>query len=83
MQKPPPSKRPWEWKPLVRSRAIECFWFAAAATFSFVYVLALLVHGAGWLAAWGGTTVLVVGCLALGLWNRRKRRQESDHRLLP
>jgi hypothetical protein len=83
MQKPLPPKQPWKWKPLVRSRAIEWFWFAMAADISFLFLLGLLMHGERWLGAWSVTSVIVMACLAVGWWNRKKRRQEKADRLLP
>jgi hypothetical protein len=83
MRKPFPARKPWQWRPLVRSRAIECSWFAAAASFSLLYLLALLLHGRKALAAGIEVGAIVLICLAQGVWNRKKRRQEAAHRLLP
>jgi len=83
MQKFSLGRRPWQWRPPVRSRAIEWFCFATAAGLSLLFLLALLIQGRKYLA--GGVHVaLIVGlCLAMGYWNRTKRLRERAYRLLP
>jgi hypothetical protein len=77
MQKPPPRRQPWEWQPLVRSRAIEWFCFGCAVTLSLLFGLGLFLHGLHWLAALPEVALIVVACFGAGLWNRRKRRREQ------
>ena len=76
MRKPLPATQPWRWKPLVRSRAVEGFWFAVAAGVSLLFLLGVALQGEKWLAAGIDAGALVAAGLALGLWNRRKRRRE-------
>jgi Flp pilus assembly protein TadB len=83
MLKPPLTRQPWQWKPPVRSRAIECSWFAMAVAISALSLWVLVRHGGQGLSSLAGAPILVVACLAIGLWNRRKRRQEKAFRLLP
>lgn len=83
MNKHPTSRQPWEWKQAVRSRANEIIWFAFAATFATLFSLGLLLHGSRALVAWDETAFIVVITLAVGFWNRKKRKQEQARDPLP
>jgi hypothetical protein len=83
MQQPRRETQPWRWKRLIRSRALEWFWFALALFVSLLFVLGLIVHGTSWLDALPAFGLLIGACLGAGFWNRVQRRQEKAHRLLP
>ena len=72
------SKQPWEWRPIVRSRALEWLCFVGGGFFAILFLGGIATHGARAAAIWPFAVPVIGGLFALGLYNRRRRFREIE-----